>query len=227
MLMSGNSGASAASTAPIVNEPGATVELMSAGLLGGTGIEHQPELADLDLVTSLQCGLVDPFPVDVGAVQRTDVAHQEDIALAAKGRMLARDRHVVKEDVTLGMATRADFVRVEQETCTGVRAAKDYQQRRAGTQCLNSGLVLSGQGGVCGGVGIRQRLDRSPDARQAHRGGIEHWPLFLLGLVVGHDLCAYFRRMFNPPRHQPRSKAGDFTWLLRTIAHQDPAEAPR
>src|SRR5664280_1512075 len=132
MLMSGKSGASVARTAPIVNGRRAAVGLTRGGLLGGTGIEHQPELADLHFVASLQIGLVDPLPVDVRAVQRADVTHQEDVTLMAEGRMLARDRDVVEEDVTVGVTPRGDLVRVEQETCTGVWPPEDHQQGGAG-----------------------------------------------------------------------------------------------
>src|SRR5665648_1206171 len=195
MLMSGKSGSSAASTAPIANGRGAAVGLTLGGLLGSTGIEHQSELADLDLVASLQSGLIDPLPVDVGAVQGADVAHQEGTTLAVEGRMLARHRDVVKEDVTLGVTPGADLVRVEQESCTGVRPAKDHQQRRALTQRVDRGLVLGRQGGVSVGVcfGPGLRCYRYSDGGQAHGGGVVRSPLFLPGLVVRHDLCACFR----------------------------------
>src|ERR1019366_1133693 len=137
MLTSGKSGASVARTAPIVNGRAVAAWLTPGGLLGGTGIEHQPELADLHLVACLQSGLVDALPVDVGAVQRADVTHQEDVTLAAEGRVLARHRDIVEKDVAVGVTPRGDVVRVEQETCTGVWPTKDHQQGRSGTQCLD------------------------------------------------------------------------------------------
>src|ERR1035437_8848485 len=187
MLMSGKSGASVARTAPIVNGPEAAAGLTRGGLLGGTGIKTQSELADLDLVTSLQYGLVDPLPVDVRAVQRADVTDQEDITFAAEGRMPAGHRDVIEEDVTVGVTPRADLVRVEQESCTRVRTAKDHQQRRAMTQRIDRCLVLGRQSGIDFGVSTGQRLGRNPDAGYAHRGGVVPSPLFLLGVVVRHD----------------------------------------
>src|ERR1035437_3947637 len=142
MLMSGKSGASVARTAPIVNGRRAAVGLTRSGLLGGTGIEHQPELADLHLVASLQSGLVDPLPVDVRAVQRAHVTHQEDVTRAAEGRMLAGHRDVIEEDVAVGVTPCADLVSVQQEPCPAVRPAKNHQQRRPRTHCVNCCLVL-------------------------------------------------------------------------------------
>ena len=71
---------------------------------------------------------------------------------------------VIEEDVTVGVTPRADLVRGEQKSCTGVRAAKDHQQRRTVTQRIDGCLVLSRQGGIGLGVSIGQRLGRNPDA---------------------------------------------------------------
>src|SRR5664280_540753 len=200
MLMSGKSGASVARTAPIVNEPGVAAGLTRGGLLGGTGIEDQSELADLDLVTSLQRGLVDPFPVDVRAVQRADVTDQEDVTFAAKGRMLAGYGDVIKEDVTIRVTPRADLVGVEQESCAGIGATKDHQQRRAVTQRIDRCLVLGRQGAIDLNIGIGQRLGGNSYAGQAHRGRVVPSPLSLLGLFVRHDVSACFRcRVIGQP----------------------------
>src|ERR1019366_8221854 len=117
MLTSGKSGASVASAVAIVIGRRVADGLTRRGLRRETGIEHEPELADLDLVAGLEDGLVDPLPVDVGAVQGADVVNQEGITLAPESRVLARYRDVVEEDVAVGVTPRADLVRVEQESC--------------------------------------------------------------------------------------------------------------
>src|SRR5665647_1537024 len=95
MVTSGKSGTSAAKSATIVIRRGVVDGFTPCGgrrwSLRDTGIEHETELADLHLVAGLEGDLFDPLPVDVGAVQRTDVANQELSTLAAEGRVLARD----------------------------------------------------------------------------------------------------------------------------------------
>src|SRR4051812_23057386 len=54
------------------------------------GEEHEAELADLDLVASLQDHVVDPVPVDVGAVQAADVVDPEAVRPTAELGMTSR-----------------------------------------------------------------------------------------------------------------------------------------
>src|SRR6478609_9338575 len=153
METSGNSSCRAASTAPIVirraARPGAS-GLDSRGGCARARIEHQPELADLDLVAGVQDRLVDALTVDVGAVERPHVAHDEAAALTTEGRVLAGDGDVVEEDVGVGVATGADLVGVEQEARAGVRATQDDQQGGALTQGVDRRLVGSGQATLLG-----------------------------------------------------------------------------
>src|SRR5690348_13492749 len=56
----------------------------------GAGQEHQPELADLHLVATLQRDLVDALAVHIGAVEATDVADGEALGRLAELRMTPR-----------------------------------------------------------------------------------------------------------------------------------------
>src|SRR4029078_7609305 len=100
MVTSGNSGARAASTAPIVRElaDGLTRSVLCVSSRGGTGVEHKPELADLDLVAVLEGSFVDPRTVDVGAVQGADVANDEVATPVTESGVLAGQREVAQED---------------------------------------------------------------------------------------------------------------------------------
>src|SRR5262245_19016202 len=49
--------------------------------IGGTGQEHQPELADLHLVPAGEVRGVDALPVQVRAVEAADVAHREALGV--------------------------------------------------------------------------------------------------------------------------------------------------
>src|SRR5947209_58972 len=64
--------------------------------------EHQPELADLDLVAVAQGGGLDALAVDVGAVEAADVADGERAALAVELGVAPGHGHVVEEDVAVG-----------------------------------------------------------------------------------------------------------------------------
>src|SRR5581483_11088776 len=65
------------------------------------GEEHQAVLADLDLVAVVQRHLVDPLPVDVGAVEAAHVGDCEAGRGAAELDVAPRDGDVVEEDVAL------------------------------------------------------------------------------------------------------------------------------
>src|SRR5450759_1509310 len=83
---------------------------------GRASIEHETELADLDLVAGLEGGLFDPLPVDVRAVQGADVVDNEVITLATEGCVGAGHGDVVQEYVAVRVATRADLVGVKQDS---------------------------------------------------------------------------------------------------------------
>src|SRR6185369_5191568 len=71
--------------------------------VGGARQEHQPELADLHLVSAGEIGRVDALAVEVGAVEAADVPHGEALGVrrAQELGMPAGDCHVVEEDVAL------------------------------------------------------------------------------------------------------------------------------
>src|SRR5687767_6826602 len=82
----------------------------------GVAVEvDQPVLADLDLVAAGQQDLVYAVPVDVGAVETSDVGDQITVGRAAKHRVPPAHRDVVKEDVAVGVAPRGDLLGVQQE----------------------------------------------------------------------------------------------------------------
>src|SRR4051812_17108152 len=106
--MSGNSCASALHTAPIVMDfprgvpsstSGSSMSAMSTRLPLQEG---ELVLADLQLVRVLEAVRLDPPAVDVGAVERAQVVEVEVAAAAHEQRVVARDRHVVEEDVGVG-----------------------------------------------------------------------------------------------------------------------------
>src|SRR5215207_6808877 len=72
------------------------------------GEEHQLELADLQLVAGDELAVLDPLPVEVGAVQRADVVDGEAVGAAADLGVAARDGDVVEEDVALGVTAGGD-----------------------------------------------------------------------------------------------------------------------
>src|SRR5690606_5679621 len=74
------------------------------------GHEHQPELADLHLVTVAERRRLHPLPVDVGAVETADVPHRERAAVAVELRVPPRHRHVVQEDVAVGVPAAGGHV---------------------------------------------------------------------------------------------------------------------
>ncbi len=64
-------------------------------------VEHQAVLADLDLVAAGERRLVDPVPVDVGAVEAAHVADLEAVVGPDELGVPAGDRDVVEEDVAV------------------------------------------------------------------------------------------------------------------------------
>src|SRR6476620_4941466 len=113
---SGKSARSSASTLPMVSRRS---DPLAARLLlltstppapGGSGrVVDETELADLHLVAGVQRGLVDALPVDVGAVERPGVTHEIAVVGTDEQRVLARDGHVIEEDVGVGVAAGCDL----------------------------------------------------------------------------------------------------------------------
>src|SRR3954466_106447 len=97
MSSSGNSAVSSARACPMLLR----AAWRNSVLRRGAGEEHQPELADPDLVAVLQQRVVDPVAVHVGAVQAADVVHPVGALGAMELDMTTRHRDVVQEDVAL------------------------------------------------------------------------------------------------------------------------------
>ena len=96
------------------------------------GIEDQAVLADLHLVAAGERRVVDAFPVDVGAVERADVAHREAVVDPAELGMPPGHGDVVEEDVAGRVPAGGGDVGVEQEPAAGVGATAYDEQRRSG-----------------------------------------------------------------------------------------------
>src|SRR3954465_15565751 len=89
---------------PIAPPRGSGTGSAGGGLAGArTGAMPPPGLAALHLVTAGQGGDVDRLAVDVGAVEAAHVVHGEAAALAVELHVPAADRHVVEEDVAVGV----------------------------------------------------------------------------------------------------------------------------
>src|SRR5215216_2946292 len=106
MSSSGNSAVSSARACPMLLR----AAWRNSALRRGAGEEHQPELADPDLVAVLQQGVVAAIAVHVGAVEAADVVHPEGALGARELDVPPRDGDVVEEDVALRVATRTDHV---------------------------------------------------------------------------------------------------------------------
>src|SRR4051794_33638538 len=146
IVTSGNSSRSWSSTAPMLKpvRAGRPAAVMKKNLLelrarARSGEEHQAELADLHFVATGEHGLVDRLAVDVGAVEAADVDDHELATLTPELRVAARDRHVVEEDVRVGVPARARGVAVQQEARARVGTPLDHQQRRARGERVDTG----------------------------------------------------------------------------------------
>src|ERR1700675_2736886 len=76
-------------------------------------------LADLDLVPVGELMGLDPAPVDVCAVQRSEVVDVEAVLAPDEQGVIARDRHVVEKDTRVGRAPDRDAFVVEGEALPG------------------------------------------------------------------------------------------------------------
>src|SRR3954452_16986311 len=113
----------------------------SAAWLALAGEVDQAVLADLHLVAALQRHLVDPVPVDVGAVETPYVGDGEPLRRTAELGVPAGDRHVVEEDLAVRVTPRRNHVGVEEEPAAGARAALHDQQCAAHRERVHRGRV--------------------------------------------------------------------------------------
>src|SRR5207247_3005702 len=88
----------------------------------------QLELADLQLVTGRQLGVLDPLAIEVRAVQAAQVANEELPVATPHLGVTTRHRDVVEEDVALGMPARGGHVLVDEERRARVRPTLHYQE---------------------------------------------------------------------------------------------------
>src|SRR6266540_7469091 len=91
------------------------------------GEEDQLELADLQLVAGDQVAVLDPLPVEVGAIERAHVVDGEAAAATGDLGVAARHGDVVQEDVALRVAAGGHYLLVEQEAAAGVGPPPDDQ----------------------------------------------------------------------------------------------------
>src|SRR4051812_34514918 len=134
--MSGNSCASALQTAPIVMDfprgvPSSTSGSSMSAITGLTLEERELVLADLQLVAVLEAVRLDAAAIDVGAVERPEVVEVEVAAAPHEQRVVARDRHVVEEDVGVRPAADGQPVAVEREALADAPAARADDEDRA------------------------------------------------------------------------------------------------
>src|SRR3954454_4536802 len=136
--MSGNSTSSALHSAPIVidfaggsssSSGAATASICTSSSCRvmpelSAGDVRELELADLQLVGVLEPVRLDPVAVDVGAVERPEVVEVEVAAAAHEQGVVARDRHVVEEDVGVRPAADRQPVAVEREALADAPAAR-------------------------------------------------------------------------------------------------------
>src|SRR4051812_47060111 len=120
---------------------------LASGRLAGAGAGEvdEAELADLHLVAAGERGDVDRLAIDVGAVEAADVVDGEAAALAVELHVPAADRHVVEEDVAVGVPAGRRDVLVEQEPAAGVGAALHHEQGGTGRQRLDGTRVGVGR----------------------------------------------------------------------------------
>src|SRR5699024_1540820 len=109
-------------------------------------VEIQAEFADLNLNTSAQRDLVDTVAVDVGTIQRSDVAERERRVRSGERGVPTRHGHSVQEDIRVWMAACDALVGVQQEACALVGSGMGDQQRRTSWQGGNCVFLILAQG---------------------------------------------------------------------------------
>src|SRR5438105_7338390 len=127
--MSGNSSESRRTTSPIrsIRVPLPTVALTAAL---SSFDEGQAVLADLELVAVLELLVVDPPPVDEGAVQRSLVLDEEMAVALDEDGVVARDGDIVEEDLAVGGAADARAIGARSKALPRSAAAGAHDERR-------------------------------------------------------------------------------------------------
>src|SRR6476659_6209861 len=105
----------------------------------GLGQKRQAKLADLHLVAVDQHRRIHRLPVDVGAVEATDVDDVGFIVLPPELRVPAAHSDVVEKNVAAGMSARRRHRLIQQEPGSGVGTSFHYYQRRTRPQRLDPG----------------------------------------------------------------------------------------
>src|SRR5262245_22426630 len=115
MVTSGKSSLSRSRTSPIERKGRSDIVMGATRSRAGRLEEQELEPADLELVAVGQGGLVDALAVEIGAVERTDVADAVALGAAAHLHVAAGDGDVVEEDGAVRVAAGGDQLAVEEE----------------------------------------------------------------------------------------------------------------
>src|SRR6478735_3877146 len=130
--MSGNSCWSPLQTAPIVSDLaclgawfGGSLAPRAASSVIATSAREVGELvlADLQLIAVVELVRLDSPPVDVGPVQRAGIIQEPLTGASHQHRVIARDGHVVEEDLGVGGAADRQPLALERERLTDPAAA--------------------------------------------------------------------------------------------------------
>jgi hypothetical protein len=89
--------------------------------------ENEPKLADLNLVAISQYRRIHGLPVDIGAVETTEVDDVEFVVLPTEFRVFAADGDFVEKDVAAGVPTRRCSWLIQPELAAGAGAAFHHQ----------------------------------------------------------------------------------------------------
>src|SRR6478735_1328764 len=149
IVMSGKSPRSVARTSPI---DWWSPLMLSPARSRRAHVEGQMEPSDLDLVAVVERADVDPLAIDVRAVQRPGVAHDEAVAVADDLAVPARDRDVVEEHRGVRVPADARDVTRDDEVAARVRAARHVEHRAVARDGRH-------RGDLDGGVAPRGRLE--------------------------------------------------------------------
>src|SRR3954449_3172949 len=169
MVMPGKSGRRRSRTSPMFSRTLPAPAAPIASVMGWRSLrlvaleEHQPVLADLDLVGVLEQDGVDPVAVDVGAVEAAGVGHGERVALTGERRVPTRHRHVVEEDLAVGVTAGGDDVLVEQEPAARAGTSLYDEQCRPDRKGVHRSRVDRVELPVRGDLGPLRTGDGAPD----------------------------------------------------------------
>ena len=151
--------------------------------------ENELELAHLDFVSAFQRRSLDPLPVDICAVQRPDVGDDVVAGLAAELGVPAGHRHVVQEDLAVGMPADPGDLARQHVPRPGVRTALDDQNSGPVRQfsCGNADLVIGRiTGRIFRGEGDR-RIGGWQEGRAARRAEIRLRRVPVAAVVAEHS----------------------------------------